>query len=90
MNEQEAKKYWEEFLKEIESLKQEKYPIDWEEQEEATKIAIKALEKQIPKKPVICDGFMTVARCPVCNDVLSFLSKYCKDCGNKIDWTVEE
>lgn len=57
---------------------------------QALDMAIEALKKQIPKKPVICDGFMTVARCPVCNDVLSFLSKHCKDCGNKIDWKVEE
>lgn len=53
-------------------------------------IAEEALEKQIPKKPVLHDGFMTVARCSVCNEVLPLLVKHCNECGNAIDWTVEE
>lgn len=53
MTVQEAKKYWEVFLKEIAFLKRESGSIDWEEQEQATKMAIEALEKQIAVDKVI-------------------------------------
>jgi UDP-N-acetyl-D-mannosaminuronic acid transferase (WecB/TagA/CpsF family) len=47
MTREEAKRYWEVFLIEIEELKQTYRDIDWEEQEQATKIAIADMEKQI-------------------------------------------
>ena len=99
MNEREAIKYWEVFLKEIEFLKQRKPSIGWEEQEEATKLAIEALEKQIPKKPTekneIEDGvfYRLDFLCPACKNATigqPYKPNYCKHCGQKLDWTVEE
>lgn len=51
---------------------------------EAAKLAISALEKQIPKK-VTYEGF-----CPNCNTQYPLyppsLNKYCGNCGQKLDW----
>lgn len=57
----------------------------------AFNVAIEALEKQIPKKPLwVQDGF----RCPSCNAFYltpyRTLPKYCNSCGRKIDWSEEE
>jgi len=61
---------------------------------EALDLAIKALEKQIPKKPIM--GKWNPARCPSCDEALSesagdgyyrhnsFLD-IC-DCGQKLNW----
>ena len=53
------------------------------------KIAINALEKQIPKKIAKYDV------CPVCNNNQSTTwyyvgSSYCEICGQKLDWSDEE
>lgn len=45
--------------------------------------AIKALEKQIPKKPI--DKFMYV-ECPTCGNVEILDCGYCPACGQKLDW----
>lgn len=53
--------------------------------------AIKALEKQIPKKvnKETKDSYDNVIpRCPSC--LKMFVEDYCSKCGQKIDWTVEE
>ena len=57
---------------------------------EAINIAIKALEKQIPKKPVQWNRI--VRTCPICHEPhSSFLGyKYCYNCGQAIDWSDEE
>lgn len=70
-----------------------------ENKKNAIDIGIKALEKQIPKKPYDVDereensfyylGFM----CPSCNKAIvgqPYRPNYCKHCGQKIDWKVEE
>lgn len=74
------------------------YVPEWEE---AKQKAIKAIEKQIPKKPNIerqdiCFAF----RCPDCNQL--FINKYndefiigekvefCYECGQHIDWSDEK
>ena len=56
---------------------------------EAIDMAIKALEKQIPKKIVKHD------KCPVCNNNQSTTwyyvgASYCEYCGQKLDWSDEE
>ena len=58
------------------------------EQKEAFEIAIKALEKQIPKKPKEkdCIGFNTLA-CPECKMALYLYEPYCDNCGQAIDWS---
>ena len=48
--------------------------------------AIECCEKQIPKKPKMVQGFMTVFHCPICEGVIQFKQTYCDDCGQKLDW----
>ena len=56
-------------------------------------IAIKALEKQIAKKPVRkpnLDWTNEEVTCPSCNrNVSKYRNKYC-DCGQKLNWGEEE
>ena len=64
---------------------------------EAIQIAIQALEKQIPKKPILANNMMTKDKflmCPCCEfrfpDSLVFLKTRCWNCGQKLDWSDEE
>lgn len=68
---------------------------------EALNMAIKALEKQIPRKPTPIDyekyidiidnaKFLRGAFwCPNCRHVV-YSGSFCKDCGQKLDWSDEE
>ena len=68
------------------------YPMDYTV---ALEEAIEALEKQIPKKPII-NLWDKWIECPVCNEVLSddeglplgdgIDIDYCWSCGQAIDW----
>lgn len=68
--------------------------------EEPLRMAIEALEKQIPKKPVLenTKGIVGINmwHCPVCkNEIISDWNKdianhYCHHCGQAIDWSDEE
>lgn len=60
-------------------------------------IAIEALEKQLPKKPkeekndyTFKLGEFRVGKCPNCLSETSDRFDICLDCGQKLDWTVEE
>ena len=58
---------------------------------EPLRLAIKALEKQIPKKPVY--GAANI-KCPNCGATLlyyfySFKIDYCDECGQSLDWSEE-
>lgn len=58
---------------------------------EPLRLAIKALEKQIPKKPVY--GTANI-KCPSCGATLlyyfhSFKIDYCDECGQRLDWSEE-
>ncbi len=60
-------------------------------------IAIEALEKQLPKKPIEVNdaytpkiGKFRVGTCPNCLVEVSDRFNVCLDCGQKIDWRVEE
>lgn len=63
-------------------------------------LAIQALEKQIPKKPIIIDRRFQNGdevcvewKCPVCGlNVIEEppCQEYCQSCGNKLDWSEEE
>lgn len=58
---------------------------------EPLKLAIKALERQIPKKPVY--GAANI-KCPNCGATLlyyfySFKIDYCDECGQRLDWSEE-
>ena len=85
-----------EVIKTLELAKAEvewNYPMDYAV---AIDEAIKAMEKQIPKKPVskykyrdgenVCPSCETENRCRI---VMSW-EKFCPDCGQAIDWEVEE
>ena len=56
---------------------------------EAVDIAIKALEKQIPKKPITDDRYIMYI-CPRCNDFIKVSHNYCPNCGQELDWSDEE
>jgi hypothetical protein len=66
--------------------------------DKAVDLAVKALEKQIPKKPIRSPW--SISKCPSCNAELGeqLEDGYCKDwentkiceCGQKLDWSVDE
>lgn len=60
------------------------------EHNEAVTMAINALEKQIPKKPIFTED-KQFALCPCC-DMKGLIDKqkYCDYCGQKLDWSDEE
>ena len=55
----------------------------WKEQIKVWKTAISALEKQIPKKPSETDK----ARCIHCGCVVNRNERFCKNCGQALDWS---
>ena len=71
------------------------------EQKEALSVAIQALEKQIPKKPIPIDyeKYMNTVKnalflkgaywCPNCKHAVK-CGTYCSDCGQKLDWSDTE
>ena len=65
---------------------------DETKQDEAVNVALKAIEKQIPKKVRITTS---TKRCSVCGRQLSGIGNihpernYCQRCGQAIDWKEE-
>ena len=56
---------------------------------ETYRTAIEALEKQVPKAPVLPDNIMTLVPmyfCPVCSEMVRTLKNYCSNCGQALDW----
>ena len=84
MNEQEA----------INTLWGKPYIVPVKDYETAKNMAIKALEKQMPKKIVVqhvpktsWTREVTKYECPCCNRFLDFSGlNYCPNCGQKLDW----
>ena len=64
---------------------------------EKVNLALKALEKQVPKKPIIRKtedyfGYVEYIICPNC-EIVEFGHEhpcFCKLCGQAIDWEVSE
>ena len=65
-------------------------------QKEAFQMAINALEKQIPKKPIVeyknTNDYITEIewKCPICRTNYIELvpcGEWCNNCGNRIDWS---
>ena len=54
----------------------------------ALEMAIKALEKQIPKKPKTDDRYVMYI-CPCCNDFIKVSHNYCQTPPPAIDWSDE-
>ena len=68
-----------------------------EDDYKANEMAIQALEKQIPKKPIFANNMMTKDKflmCTCCEfrfpDSIVFLKTRCWNCGQKLDWSDEE
>lgn len=69
---------------------------------EARNMAIKVLEKQIPKKPIMKQCFEDLEEeylcCPTCGEILTdripadnkTFYFHCMNCGQKLDWSDEE
>ena len=65
--------------------------VEWEypmQYAVAFETAIKALEKQIPKKPVDYDSKIKVGFCPDCEAVVT--SDFCDNCGQALDWSADK
>ena len=63
------------------------------EHREAIDMAIQALEKQIPKKPVkksFIVPYEGINVCPSCKEPLGGKRHYCSKCGQKLDWSDED
>jgi len=58
------------------------YPNGKTEWETAVNMAIDALKKQIPMKPILCDD--EDLTCPTCGADVEW-KYYCEKCGQKID-----
>ena len=96
MTESEAVKEFKERLELIEKC----YRGEVEDYKQALELGVKALEKQIPKKPVYegdgySDGHLVYDTwiCPLCEkryEVDYDDYDYCPDCGQKIDWSDEK
>ena len=85
----------EEAIQTIEAAKAEVewiYPLDYAA---AFEMAIEALEKRMPKKPVtekdkVIFGIVC-GRCPECDSaVYSTTNLYCHNCGQALDWSETE
>lgn len=97
MTESEAIEEFKERLELIEKC----YRGEVEDYKQALELGVKALEKQIPKKPTPIDyeKYMDTVKnalflkgsywCPNCNHVVK-CGTYCSDCGQKLDWSDEE
>ncbi len=81
------------------------YYVSNSEHYEATRMAIAALEKRMPKKPaknggleedikigsaIFKKGTNVLSKCPDCGGWLRPMQKYCSDCGKSIDWSDEK
>ena len=88
------------YEKAIEMLKERKFGAairGHEETAEMCEMAIKALEKQEPKKPIIREtedyfGYVKCVICPNCKEVDFGFEQpcFCKNCGQAIDWGESE
>ena len=77
----------------IECLKSNKPTTGYIMLQEAVDMAIQALEKQIPKKPVKSENqvarYVNTYYCPICNLGITGtnIAKWCYHCGQKLDWS---
>lgn len=67
-----------------------------EDDYKANEMAIQALEKQIPKKPIKSENqvvrYVNTYYCPTCELGITGtnIAKWCYHCGQKIDWSDED
>ena len=89
MTENEAIEEFKECLRTIEKC----YRGENETHKQALEIGVKALEKQIPKKPITHSN-TNRADCPCCGATVRGIKNpfgdWCSNCGQKLDWSDEE
>ena len=81
-------------LKNMEHRKQQQHrqrPI-YEEVLQMLDIAIVAIKKQIPQKPVLVEKseHYFIYDCPVCGEWTSYIYNHCTHCGQALDWEEDE
>lgn len=74
----------------INAIKQNKPTSGYASLCEALDMAVKALEKQIPKKPVGLVGDYDLPICPECKQMVDDTEFYCSTCGQELDWSDSE
>lgn len=82
-----------EVFKERLTLIKEHYAGEVKDYEKALEIGIQALEKQIPKKPIIeTYRYTTLFICPYCErkQGIKYKQYHCIECGQKLDWSDDE
>ena len=58
---------------------------------EALEVAVKALEKQIPKKVSVLEmPYIVIYSCPNCYNQHIGMENYCSYCGQALDWSDTE
>lgn len=72
-----------EIEKVIEELKYAKTSVSFFGQEKSLDLAIKALEKEMPKQVIKIKGVSSQA-CPICKSNVNW--KYCPNCGQKLKY----
>lgn len=93
---EEIKSQLEDLIRDRESFMVGDYDKDiYDRDKEALKFAVKAVEKQIPKKPQSAAYFYGYKfSCPCCANVLRLdydeEHEYCPDCGQALDWGGED
>lgn len=50
------------------------------------KAILKAIEKQIPKKPVEIAKSELYGRCAICGNTVHVGNRYCDQCGQSLEW----
>lgn len=76
----------------IELLKDHEYWTDFSWMDEVAEMAIEALEKQIPIKPIYTNnGTVTRCKCGAIHfqSIPNIKLDYCSRCGQAIDWSEE-
>lgn len=64
------------------------YKCDHTKMDDMMRIAIEALEKQLPKKPVVINNTLyNNYRCPRCGDYIVLGEPFCLRCEQQIDWS---
>lgn len=53
------------------------------------KAILEALQKQKPKEPVELAKSELYGRCAVCRNVVHVGERYCDQCGQALDWSIE-
>lgn len=69
----------------LEHLKLYEYWADFSWMDEVAELAIEAIEKQIPKKPLNHKHIYYI--CGICGAIVKLDMNYCNKCGQAIDWS---